>query len=82
MAVRKRSVSLEDEVAAGVERAAEEDGVSVSSWLSEAARQRLLVRAGLEGVRQWEAEAGALTPEERRAGELALDRLLGLSDKA
>lgn len=76
MAVTKRSVSLDDSVAERVERAAGEDGVSFSSWLSDAAEHRLLRRDGLRGVAEWEAEAGELTPTERAAGEALLDRLL------
>jgi len=76
MSVTKRSVSLDDSVAARVELAAEEDGTSFSAWLSSAAEDKLLVRQGLRGVQEWEAEAGALTIEERAAGEVLLDRLL------
>lgn len=75
--VVKRSVSIDDDVAARVEAAANEDGVSFSAWLSSAAEHRLLVRAGLQGVREWEAESGALTEEELLAGEVLLTRLLG-----
>ncbi len=76
MAVVKRSVSLDEDVAARVESAAREDGVSFSTWLSLAAEQQLRLRAGLRGVAEWEAEAGPLSPEERAAGEALLDRLL------
>ncbi len=76
MSVTKRSVSLDDTVAGQVERAADEDGVSFSSWLSAAAEDKLLLREGLSGVREWEAEAGALSGPERAAGEALLDRLL------
>lgn len=76
MAVKKRSVSLDEAVAGEVEAAALEDGVSFSAWLSTAAEQRLLRRRGLRGIEEWEAEAGALTPEEIAAGEALLDRLL------
>jgi hypothetical protein len=79
VAVTKRSVSLDDSVAARVERAAGEDGVSFSAWLSDAAEHRLLLREGLQGVCEWEAEAGELTSVERAAGEALLDRLLGTS---
>lgn len=75
--VTKRSVSLDTSVAQRVEQAAGEDGVSFSSWLSAAAEDRLLLREGMRGVREWEAEAGELSPEERAAGEALLDRLLG-----
>lgn len=72
----KRSVSLDAAVAAAADAAAAEDGVSFSAWLSEAAGRRLRVREGLQGVAEWEAGAGALTREERAAGEALLDRLL------
>lgn len=77
MSVAKRSVSLDDTVAERVEQAADEDGVSFSAWLSAAAEDKLFLREGLRGVREWEAEAGELTAEERAAGEALLDRLLG-----
>lgn len=76
MSVTKRSVSLDDSVAQRVEQAADEDGASFSAWLSAAAEDKLLLRDGLCGVREWEAEAGELTAEERAAGEALLDRLL------
>jgi hypothetical protein len=70
-------VSLDDSVAERVRQAADEDGVSFSAWLSAAAEDKLLLREGMRGVREWEAEAGELSPEERAAGEALLDRLLG-----
>lgn len=82
MGVAKRSVSLEDSVAEGIERAADEDGVSFSAWLSAAAERQLRQREGLRGVEEWEAEAGVLSPEERAAGEALLDRLLAAGRKA
>ncbi|MBV6508632.1 MAG: hypothetical protein JJLCMIEE_01697 [Acidimicrobiales bacterium] len=42
------------------EQAADEDGVSFSSWLSAAAEDKLLLREGMLGIREWEAEAGEL----------------------
>ena len=77
MGVVKRSVSIDSDVAAAAEEAAAADGVSFSAWLSGAAQRQLRVRDGLRGVSDWEAEAGALTPEERAAGEVLLDQLLG-----
>ncbi|MGH8887500.1 MAG: ribbon-helix-helix protein, CopG family [Egibacteraceae bacterium] len=76
MGVMKRSVSLDPDVAEAVERAAAEEGVSFSAWLSDAARHRLRIRSGLCGVAEWEAEAGPLSREEIAAGEALLDRLL------
>ncbi len=80
MGVVKRSVSIDDRVAARVEAAASEDGVSFSAWLSAAAEQHLLLREGLRGVQEWEAEAGALTAAEIAAGAALLSRLLGETD--
>jgi len=80
MSVIKRSVSLDDKVAEQVEAAADEDGVSFSAWLSSAAQDKLLLREGLRGIREWEADAGRLTADERAVGEALLDRLL--SDQA
>lgn len=74
--VTKRSVSLPDAVAAAVEAAATEDGVSFSAWLAAAADRQLRIREGLRGVEAWEAEAGSLTAEELAEGEALLARLL------
>ncbi len=76
MAVSKRSVSLDDSIAARVERAATEEGVSFSAWLTNAAEHSLLIREGIQGVTEWESQAGALTAEELAAGEVLLDRLM------
>lgn len=75
MSASKRSVSLDAQVAERVERAAREDGVSFSTWLSAAAERQLLLREGMRGVAEWEADAGSLSAEERAAGEVLLDRL-------
>lgn len=77
--MKKRSVSLDDSVAQRVEQAADEDGMSFSAWLSTAAEDKLLLRDGMRGIREWETEAGELTPAERAAGEALLDRLLDAS---
>lgn len=64
----------------GIVRAAEEEGVSVSAWMTEAARRALVVRDGLRAVQEWEAENGTLTDEEmddarrRVAGEMRSKR--------
>lgn len=74
--VVKKSVSLEAGVAERVETAAQEDGMSFSTWLSAAAERQLILREGRRGVSDWEREAGRLTDEELAAGEVLLDRLL------
>jgi hypothetical protein len=58
---------VDPDVYAGVVAAAAAEGVSVSAWMTEAARRVLLVRDGLAAVAEWEAEHGALTDEELAA---------------
>lgn len=53
--------------------AAAEDGVSVSAWLTEAARDALLIKNGLSGVAEWEAENGAITEAELAAARQRLN---------
>ena len=72
----KLAITVDPTVHEGIIRAAEEEGVSVSAWMTEAARRALVVRDGLRAVQEWEAENGPLTDEEmaaarrRVAGEL------------
>lgn len=76
----KLAITVDAEVHERVVAAAVEDGVSISAWLTEAARRALLVRDGLAGVAEWEQEHGELTDEElaaaraRVADELAAAR--------
>ncbi|MGH3721627.1 MAG: hypothetical protein ACRDRI_22825 [Pseudonocardiaceae bacterium] len=75
MAVTKISVSLEEETLAAARIAAEEAGLSLSAWLSHAARQAAKLAAGLAAVREYEAEAGAFTQEEIDRADEILDGL-------
>jgi predicted transcriptional regulator len=75
MAVKKLSVALDDAVAAQVARAAARQGVSVSAWLNHAAENELAIEAGLDAVREWEADHGTLTAEELAAADSLLDRI-------
>jgi hypothetical protein len=76
MPITRRSVPRDARIAERVARAAEEDGLPVSQWLAQAVEHALRRHEGLRGVREWEDEAGALTPAERAAGEILLRRLL------
>jgi len=76
MTVRKLSVALDEDVAAAVAAAARRSGVSLSSWLNHAAENELAIEDGLQAVREWEAEHGALTPEELAAADAVLDRVM------
>lgn len=63
----KLAITVDPDVHAQVLAAAEEDGTSVSAWMTSAARRALLVRDGLQAVREWEEEHGALTDAELAA---------------
>lgn len=63
----KLAITVDPEVHAQVVAAAAADGVSVSAWMTEAARRVLLVRDGLTAVAEWEAEQGPLTAAEMAA---------------
>lgn len=76
MAVKKLSVALDDTVAREVALAAERAGISVSAWLNHAAEHELAIEAGLDAVREWEAEHGELTDKELAAADKLLDRAL------
>lgn len=75
MAVTKISVSLEDETLAAARVAAEEMGLSLSAWLSQAAQHAAKLAAGRAAVREYEAEAGAFTQEELARADEILDEL-------
>ena len=73
MAVKKLSVALDESVAAGAASAAESRGVSLSAWINAAAERALVIEAGLDAVRSWEAEHGELTAEELAWADAVLD---------
>ena len=63
----KLAITVDPDVHDQVLDAARADGISVSAWMTNAARQALLVRDGLAAVAEWEAEQGALTAAELAA---------------
>lgn len=73
MGVRKLSVALDEQVADAAAASAERLGLSLSAWLNRAAENALAIEDGLLAVAEWEAEQGALTAEELRAADAALD---------
>jgi hypothetical protein len=74
----KLAITVDPDVHERVLAAAAEGGVSVSAWMTAAARQALLAADGLRAVAEWEAEHGGFTEAEledarhRVAGELAI----------
>ena len=59
---------------AGVVAAAQAEGVSVSAWMTAAARKALKLRDGLAAVAEWEAENGELTEAELSAARRRVAR--------
>jgi hypothetical protein len=73
----KLAITVAPDVHAGVIAAAAADGMSVSAWMTEAARRALAVRDGLVAVGEWEAEHGALTEAEMTAARRRVARETG-----
>jgi len=63
----KLAITVAPDVHAQIIAAAAAEGLSVSAWMTAAARRALIVRDGLAAVAEWEAEHGALTGEELEA---------------
>ena len=62
----KLAITVDPEVHGNILRAAARDGVSVSAWMTNAAREALRRRAGLAAIAEWEKEHGAFSAEEMR----------------
>lgn len=60
----KLSITVDSAVHESVVAAAAADGVSVSAWMTTAARRALIARDGLSGVDEWEQAHGAFTETE------------------
>lgn len=69
VSVRKISVALETSTADAAAETAARHGVSLSSWLNQAAVRALRVEAGLLAVQAWETEHGPLTANELGAAD-------------
>jgi hypothetical protein len=76
----KLAITVDPDVHDRVVSAAAQEGISVSAWMTEAARRALVVRDGLAAVSEWERLNGPFTPDEmasarqRVAKELATPR--------
>ena len=60
----KLAISMSRQIRDMVVASAAADGVSVSAWITEASRRRLLIEDGLAAMREFELEHGAFTPAE------------------
>lgn len=63
----KLAITVDPDVHRQVLVASAEEGVSVSAWMTAAARHALLVRDGLRAVAEWEREHGQFTETELAA---------------
>jgi hypothetical protein len=66
MPVERLSISVPPELEAQIRAAAEESGLSVSTWLAQAAEHAAKLQAGRRAITEYEAEQGPLPPELRR----------------
>jgi hypothetical protein len=60
----KLAITIDPDVHEDVLAAAARDGVSVSAWMTTAAREALKKRVGLAAVELWEKQHGRFTSEE------------------
>jgi len=60
----KLSITVDADVHKLVVAAAAAEGVSISAWMTEAARRALVARDGLAGIAAWELEHGVFTEGE------------------
>jgi hypothetical protein len=72
----KLAITVDPDVHQRVVAAAAEEGLSVSAWMTAAARRALLVRDGLVAVAEWEQEHGPFTNAElQSARERVVDEV-------
>ena len=60
----KLAITIDPDVHANILAAAAREGLSVSAWMTAAAREALHRRAGLAAVALWEKQHGRLTEQE------------------
>ena len=60
----KLAITVDPEVHESILAAAARDGLSVSAWMTMAARETLQRQAGLAAVARWEAQHGRFSAEE------------------
>jgi hypothetical protein len=60
----KLAITIDPEIHQRIIATAAREGVSVSAWMTSAAREALRRRAGLAAVAEWETQHGLLSVEE------------------
>lgn len=81
MPAKKYSASMDDELLDEVALAAEAAGVTVSAWLTQAARDRLDLLGLQRLVADWQAEHGAFTQEELDEADRVVNEALAANDR-
>ena len=77
----KLAITVDPDIHQRVRDAAAQDHVSVSAWMTEAARSALAVRDGLAAVAEWETEHGALTATEVADADRRVAEQLGRAQR-
>lgn len=78
----KLAITVDPDVHEKVIEAATSDGISVSAWMTNAARHALLARDGLAAVAEWEAEHGEFSDAELTAARRRVTRQLTSGGRA
>jgi predicted transcriptional regulator len=79
MTMDRISITVDAELGNAVREAAAAEGVSVSSWASEALAHRVRNHFLREALDVWEAEAGPLTDEDRAEAKRIFDEAEALA---
>ncbi|MGH8908825.1 MAG: hypothetical protein ACRD0K_20605 [Egibacteraceae bacterium] len=85
MATRKVTITLPEDILGRIRALAAEQGLPLSTYLTRVAEHHARVQDGLAGLREWEAEEGSLTVEERdraRAEIARADAIIARSREA
>ncbi|MBI2704369.1 MAG: hypothetical protein HYX32_03630 [Actinobacteria bacterium] len=78
----KLAITVDPDVHEKVLEAATAEGISVSAWMTNAARRALLARDGLAAVAEWEAEHSELTDAELAAARRRVTEQLTSASRA
>ncbi len=78
----KLAITIDPDIHDKILAEAAHDGVSVSAWMTAAARKELLRRAGLAAIARWEKQHGRFTAEEMNQARRAVRAQLRTSRTA
>ncbi len=78
----KLAITVDPDIHENILAVAVGDGVSVSAWMTAAAREALQRRAGLAAVARWEKQHGRLTLEEMNEARRDVRAQIGTSRTA